>query len=124
MQNSDQAVRAPGAQIPKSQEAVGGNHAVSGLKFRILRRFLVLGYAVRCCCGLIWPQASTMCYWHRADAPAVEECVQKSMRKRLCGMPSSASCQERSTVGLASTEPDEGRHGVAPASCRAICWAS
>jgi hypothetical protein len=34
-------------QIPKSQEAVGGNHAVSGLKFRILRRFLVLGYAVR-----------------------------------------------------------------------------
>ncbi len=35
------------SQIPKSQEAVGGNHAVSGLKFRILRRFLVLGYAVR-----------------------------------------------------------------------------
>jgi hypothetical protein len=42
---SSAPLRAP--QIPKSQEAVGGNHAVSGLKFRILRRFLVLGYAVR-----------------------------------------------------------------------------
>ena len=50
-----EAVQGPAAQIPKSQEAVGGNHAVSGLKFRILRRFLVLGYAVRCCSSQLWP---------------------------------------------------------------------
>ena len=33
-------------QVPDSQKDVGENHAVSGLKFRILRRFLDLGYAV------------------------------------------------------------------------------
>lgn len=33
-------------QIPDSQKDVGSNHAVSGLKFRILQRFLKLGYAV------------------------------------------------------------------------------
>lgn len=33
-------------QVSKAQENVGSNHAVSGLKFRILRRFLLLGYAV------------------------------------------------------------------------------
>ena len=33
-------------QVPESQKNVGENHAVSGLKFRILRRFLDLGYAV------------------------------------------------------------------------------
>ena len=32
--------------MPESQKNVGENHAVSGLKFRILRRFLDLGYAV------------------------------------------------------------------------------
>ena len=32
--------------MPDSQKNVGENHAVSGLKFRILRRFLDLGYAV------------------------------------------------------------------------------
>ena len=35
-----------GAQISKSQEATGDNHAVSSLKFRVLRYFLQLGYAV------------------------------------------------------------------------------
>ncbi len=34
------------AQISKSQEATGDNHAVSSLKFRVLRNFLQLGYAV------------------------------------------------------------------------------
>ena len=34
------------AQISKSQEATGDNHAVSSLKFRVLRHFLQLGYAV------------------------------------------------------------------------------
>ena len=33
-------------QISKSQEATGDNHAVSSLKFRVLRHFLQLGYAV------------------------------------------------------------------------------
>lgn len=33
-------------EIPESQKDAGSNHAVSALKFRILRRFLVLGYAV------------------------------------------------------------------------------
>lgn len=33
-------------QISEMQKDVGENHAVSGLKFRILQRFLVLGYAV------------------------------------------------------------------------------
>lgn len=33
-------------QIPESQKNVGSNHAVSGLKFRILQRFLKLGYSV------------------------------------------------------------------------------
>ena len=33
-------------QVPESQKNVGSNHAVSGLKFRILRRFLDLGYGV------------------------------------------------------------------------------
>lgn len=33
-------------QIPDSQKDVGSNHAVSGLKFRILKNFLDLGYAV------------------------------------------------------------------------------
>ena len=34
------------AQISKSQEGTGSNHAVSSLKFRVLRHFLRLGYAV------------------------------------------------------------------------------
>ena len=33
-------------QISESQKNVGSNHAVSGLKFKILQRFLKLGYAV------------------------------------------------------------------------------
>ena len=33
-------------QISASQQNVGSNHAVSGLKFKILQRFLKLGYAV------------------------------------------------------------------------------
>ena len=33
-------------QISKSQETTGDNHAVSSLKFRVLRHFLQLGYAV------------------------------------------------------------------------------
>ena len=33
-------------QISDSQKDVGQNHAVSGLKFKILQRFLQLGYAV------------------------------------------------------------------------------
>lgn len=35
-----------GVQISESQKGVGENHAVSGLKFRILKKFLQLGYAV------------------------------------------------------------------------------
>lgn len=33
-------------QISEAQKDVGSNHAVSGLKFKILRHFLQLGYAV------------------------------------------------------------------------------
>lgn len=33
-------------QISKTQRGVGTNHAVSGLKFKILQRFLELGYSV------------------------------------------------------------------------------
>ncbi len=33
-------------QISAAQKDVGSNHAVSGLKFKILRHFLQLGYAV------------------------------------------------------------------------------
>lgn len=33
-------------EIPKSQKDAGSNHAVSALKFRILKRFLDLGYSV------------------------------------------------------------------------------
>ena len=33
-------------QISASQQHVGSNHAVSGLKFKILQKFLQLGYAV------------------------------------------------------------------------------
>ena len=33
-------------QISESQKHVGENHAVSGLKFKIIRRFMELGYAV------------------------------------------------------------------------------
>ncbi len=33
-------------QISESQKDVGTNHAVSGLKFKILQRFLSLGYSV------------------------------------------------------------------------------
>ena len=33
-------------QVSESQKDVGENHAVSGLKFKIIKRFLDLGYAV------------------------------------------------------------------------------
>lgn len=33
-------------QVSEAQKNVGSNHAVSGLKFRILHRFLQLGYSV------------------------------------------------------------------------------
>ena len=33
-------------QVSEAQKGVGSNHAVSGLKFRILRPMLELGYAV------------------------------------------------------------------------------
>ncbi len=33
-------------QIPKAQAGNGDNHAVSALKFRVLRKFLRLGYSV------------------------------------------------------------------------------
>lgn len=33
-------------QISAAQKGVGSNHAVSGLKFKILQKFLNLGYAV------------------------------------------------------------------------------
>lgn len=33
-------------QIPKAQEGSGDNHAVSAMKFRVLRNFLKLGYSV------------------------------------------------------------------------------
>ncbi len=32
--------------MSEAQKGVGENHAVSGLKFRILKKFLILGYAV------------------------------------------------------------------------------
>ena len=75
---------------------MGGNHAVSGLKFRILRRFLVLGYAVRRCCGLL-------SYKHALVALGRMrlKSMQKGRRKRKhsnplspkkCGVQDSASC--------------------------------
>lgn len=36
----------PSLQIPESQKETGSNHAVSALKFRILQRFMRLGYSV------------------------------------------------------------------------------
>lgn len=33
-------------QISASQQNVGSNHAVSGLKFKVLQKFLQLGYSV------------------------------------------------------------------------------
>ena len=33
-------------QIPKAQQGNGSNHAVSAMKFRILKEFLQLGYSV------------------------------------------------------------------------------
>lgn len=35
-----------GAQIEESQKGTGSNHAISALKFKILREFLDLGYSV------------------------------------------------------------------------------
>ncbi len=46
MSVTEAARRRGGAQIEQSQQGTGSNHAISALKFRILREFLELGYSV------------------------------------------------------------------------------